>query len=237
LRYECLCTMEQIKVLYVEDELNLATIVHDTLKSTGYDVRLVTDGAHVEQEAATFKPDICVLDIMLPNVDGFQLGKALSRRYPTLPILFLTARNSSEDVVKGFHSGGNDYIKKPFSMEELIIRIDNLLTLKSGNRKRLTQEVIAIGRYSFNVADHSLRKGEEIRNLSYREVEILQYCCDHMNDIIRRKEILTSIWGDDSYYNSRNLDVYMKRMRSYLAGDPAISIKTLRGVGYKFNVS
>lgn len=228
--------MSPVKILYVEDEVNLASIVKDTLISSGYNVELVSDGALVLDAAKTFEPDICVLDVMLPNIDGFALGKALSRRTPALPIIFLTAKSQTSDVVEGFKSGGNDYLKKPFSMEELMVRIDNLLRLKGAAPAPNTAKTIAIGRYEFDAAKLELRLDGATRQLSYREAELVQYFGGHLNDVVVKKELLLAVWGDDSYYNARNLDVYMGKLRSYFEGDATISILTLRGVGYRFVV-
>lgn len=230
--------MSKLKVLYVEDEPNLAGIVKDTLETRGYEVRHVSDGAQVLSECADLGPDICLLDVMLPNVDGFTLGKELARDHPELPILYLTAKDSTADVLTGFQCGGNDYLKKPFSLEELMVRMQNLIDLRSGATNSNGKPVpIQIGQYTFDPADHTLSFEGSTRQLSYREVELLQYCCPRMNDIIVKKDLLLAVWGDDSYYNARNLDVYMKKLRSHLSKDPNIRILTLRGVGYRFSVN
>lgn len=224
-----------MKVLYVEDELNLASIVQDTLSSSGYEVSLVTDGVQVMPQLEQFSPQICVLDVMLPSIDGFTLGKQIAKTHPQVPILFLTSKSGPEDVLTGFRSGGNDYLKKPFSMEELMVRIDNLIALSSGVKHK-TESSYQLGAYAFHMADHTLRHGDETRTLSYREVELLEYLCKRLNTIIDKKDLMLAIWGDDSYYNARNLDVYIKKLRGYLENDPAIQIITLRGIGYKFVV-
>ncbi len=228
--------MAAIKILYVEDEVNLASIVKDTLESSGYTVHLVTDGALVLDAATAFEPDICVLDVMLPNVDGFALGKALSKSTPTLPIIYLTAKSQTSDVVQGFNSGGSDYLKKPFSMEELMVRIDNLLSLKGAKTSTNSEKALAIGQYTCDAIKLELRNGNNTRQLSYRESELLQYFAQHLNNVVVKKDLLLAVWGDDSYYNARNLDVYMRKLRTYFEADSSISILTLRGVGYRFVV-
>ena len=228
--------MVRIKVLYVEDEPSLAGIVADTLQHRGYDVHLVDDGAQVMEQARAFAPDICVLDVMLPNRDGFSIGKELNRDLPDLPIIFLTARSSSNDVITGFRSGGKDYLKKPFSMEELMVRMENLLEL-SGKKDAVRKKEFVIGNYVFDAHNHLLRIDDVERKLSYKEVELFKFLAQRKNDVVVKKEILLAVWGDDSYYNSRNLDVYMRKIRAYLSGDPRISIITLRGVGYRFIIN
>ena len=225
--------MAAVKILYVEDELSLAGIVKDTLEASGYTVELVSDGALVLDAAEAFEPDICVLDVMLPNIDGFALGKLLRARTPALPIIFLTAKSQTSDVVTGFKSGGNDYLKKPFSMEELMVRIDNLLALK-GARPGKSNEQQAIGAYTFEASSLRLSLNDNTRQLSHREAELIAYFARNLNEVVVKKELLLAVWGDDSYYNARNLDVYMRKLRTYFEDDPAISILTLRGVGYRF---
>lgn len=225
------------KVLYVEDEPALASIVKDMLESEGYSVSLIADGGRVIEEAKNLDPDICLLDVMLPNVDGFTLGKQLSGTHPELPIIFLTAKNQTADVVKGFKSGGNDYLKKPFSLEELLVRMENLLQLKNGtiNENQLTE--IQIGEYIFHPNKLLLNLNGKERKLTHRESEVIKLFCQHKNDVIHKKDILQKIWGDDSFYNSRSLDVYINKLRDFFSGDSNISILTLRGVGYRFNVT
>ncbi len=223
------------KILYVEDELALAQIVRDTLQMQGYDVRLVSDGAAVIKTAQEYQADICLLDIMLPHIDGYSLAKQLKQQLPHLPILFLTAKNQSADVVKGFRSGGADYMRKPFSMEELIVRIENLLKLHSIEGRK-SKETIKIGDYIFSPQKLSLTIGQQERKLTYRESEIIQAFQNKQNQIIHKKQLLLDIWGDDTLSNTRSLDVYIAKLRDYFSDDPTISILTLRGVGYQFNV-
>ncbi|HMQ47469.1 MAG TPA: response regulator transcription factor [Saprospiraceae bacterium] len=224
-----------IKILYVEDEPFLGKIVRESLESRGFEVRLIEDGAQAMAALEAMQPDIGVLDVMLPNLDGFSLGKAIREKDPLLPILFLTAKDQTKDVLQGFASGGNDYIRKPFSMEELIVRIQNLLQLKGRADSHLT-EWIALGKYLFSPIRQELKLEEQIRKLSYRETQLLQMLSAQLNQPIDRREILREIWGDDSFYHSRNLDVYMTRLREYLKGDAQVEIITLKGVGYRLSV-
>lgn len=224
------------KIFYLEDEHYLGRIVKESLASRGYEMRLVTDGANAIRIYDQFKPDICVLDIMVPNVDGYEISKLIKERDPNMPIIFLSAKNQTEDVIEGFKSGGNDYIKKPFSMEELILRVENLLQFQSKHNKKTHREHVTIGKYDYNYDKFQLSYGSEHVSLSHRENELIQMLCQHINQKIDRRIILNKIWGDDSLYNSRNLDVYIRKLRVYFEKDEKIEIKTLRGVGYHFVV-
>ncbi|MEO0468269.1 MAG: response regulator transcription factor [Bacteroidota bacterium] len=226
--------MAEIKVLYVEDEPFLAKIVMESLESRDYEVKLVMDGGEVMEAFMLFQPDICVLDVMLPNQDGFSIGKEIQARNPQMPIIFLTAKTQTEDLVKGFASGGNDYIRKPFSMEELIIRMDNLLQLVGKVQVQSSPEAdcIAIGNYQFFPLKYELHWQEEVKSLSHRENQLLRILARHINFTVERKTILKEVWGDDSFFNSRNLDVYITRLRDYLKKDGRVKIITLKGVGY-----
>jgi DNA-binding response OmpR family regulator len=229
--------MSAIKLLYVEDEPFLGKIVKESLESRAFDVRMVADGALVVPALADFQPDICVLDVMLPNRDGFSLAGEIRRQYPALPIVFVTAKAQTEDVLQGFASGGNDYLRKPFSMEELIARLYNLLALtRAQPMQQNPNGGVSIGRYTFLPLKYELRfePGGTSRKLSAREADLLKILIEHRNFTVSRKEILTKVWGDDNFFNSRNLDVYITKLRDYLRDDPAIEIITIKGVGYHF---
>ncbi|MBA4852144.1 response regulator transcription factor [Emticicia sp. BO119] len=221
------------KILYVEDEPFLGKIVKESLESRNFEVNMVTDGNLVLKAFEQFKPDICVFDVMLPNKDGYTLGNEIRQIKPALPIIFLTAKTQTDDVLKGFQSGGNDYIRKPFSMEELIVRINNLLLLS--NSKGITPTgSIALGKYEFLPQKYELRLNEHCRKLSHRETELLKIFTENRNYTVNRKEILMKIWGDDSFFNSRNLDVYITKLRDYLKEDETLELMTIKGVGYHF---
>ncbi len=228
--------MSDIKILYVEDEPALATIVKDTLEGKGYQVQLVDDGNRVLDEFQSFQPHLCLLDVMLPNVDGFTLGKSINNSHPEIPIIYLTAKSQTNDVLEGFKSGGNDYLKKPFSLEELLVRIQNILHLKNNHSKMVQSDCISIGQYQYFPNKLILQINDTPKQLTHRESEIIQYFSENINGVIYKKDLLLKIWGDDSFYNARNLDVYINRMRDYFSEDSSISILTLRGVGYRFNI-
>lgn len=223
--------MKKTKVLYVEDETFLAKIVSETLESRGYEVVLEEDGGKAVQKFAEAKPDVCVLDIMLPNKDGFAIADKIRDKDREVPIIFLSAKSQTADVVSGFKTGANDYIRKPFSMEELIVRIENVLRRKTAPE---TQEEATIGQYTFNTKRQSLNHPQEQRKLSYRESELLKLLYEHRDAIVERSEILTLLWGSDSFFNSRTLDVYITKLRGYLKHDPSIEIITIKGIGYRF---
>ena len=224
-------------ILYVEDELFLGKIVKESLESRGYLVIMESDGAQVVEQFRQCNPDVCVLDVMLPGVDGFTLATEIRQLNENIPIIFLTAKTQTADLVKGFSVGGNDYIRKPFSMEELIVRIENVLKgKKSAKTNGETIDMVNIGKYSFHFVRQTLISGTDERKLSFRESELLRLLYAHRDRIIDRKEILNLLWGNDSFFNSRNLDVYITKLRSYLREDERLSIITIKGVGYRFAV-
>jgi DNA-binding response OmpR family regulator len=226
--------MSKTKVFYIEDELFLGKIVKESLESRGFEVIMESDGAKATELFKKSTPDICVLDIMLPNKDGFTIADEIRELDEEVPIIFLTAKTQTEDVVKGFSLGGNDYIRKPFSMEELIVRIQNLLKNKTEDFQKINGGAAIIGKYNFQLNRQVLSNGKEERKLSYRESELLKLLYENRSSIIDRKDILNLLWGNDSFFNSRNLDVYVTKLRGYLKDDPSLEIITIKGVGYRF---
>lgn len=223
-----------IKVLYVEDEVFLGKIVKETLESRGFKVTMEADGANALQLFIKIQPDICILDVMLPNKNGFDLAGDIRKQNNSIPLIFLTAKTQTEDVIKGFRSEGNDFIRKPFSMEELIVRIENALRItKPENLNVITSGLLQFGNYQLNLNRQTLMLNNNEKKLSYRETELLKFLWQHRNNIIERKKLLHAIWGNDSFFNSRNLDVYITKIRSYLKEDGSIEIITIKGVGYR----
>jgi len=227
--------MSKTKILYVEDEPFLGRIVKESLEVRDFEVRMVTDGNHALNAFKEMNPHLCVLDIMLPNKDGYSISQSIRLLNPSLPIIFVTAKTQTEDLIKGFEVGGNDYLRKPFSMEELIVRVNNLLQLTKKIPASL-KEAIPIGKYEFAPQRYELRKDGNARKLSHREAVLLQILAENQNTSIDRKTVLMRVWGDDSFFNSRNLDVYITKLRDYLKDDPTIEIITIKGVGYHFAV-
>jgi len=242
--------MSRIKVLYAEDEIFLGKIVKESLDSRGFEVIMVTNGAAVLPTYQAARPDICVLDIMMPDRNGFEVAEEIRAVDEDIPIIFLTAKTQTEDLVRGFRTGANDYIRKPFSMEELIVRIENTLRVRRGLQDAggigvggvggasgvggSVSEVIAIGNYVFHPYRQVLVGEGEERKLSYRENELLRQLWLGRERVIPREDILQAIWGNDSFLNSRNLDVYVTRLRGYLRGDDRVEILTIKGIGYRF---
>ena len=223
-----------IKILYVEDEIFLGKIVFETLISRGFHVQMESDGNQVLNAFEKFMPDICVLDIMLPNKNGFELASEIRKKNQKVPIIFLTAKTQTDDVVKGFKLGANDYIRKPFSMEELIVRIESIFKLPAIDFFPRKDAILNIGKFIFDPNNQLLTISNETLKLSFRETELLQYLFLSNHSIIQRKDLMNHIWGNDSFFNSRNLDVYITKLRGYLKNDPSIQIVTIKGVGYRF---
>lgn len=225
------------RILYIEDEQFLGKIVKETLEKLGYEILWETDGARVMKAFESFIPDICIVDIMLPNIDGYTLAGNIRGRFPDLPLIFLTAKTETDDIVKGFNSGGTDYMRKPFSIEELVARVENQLNIRGrGNGNSKFKEEIKIGKFIFYPGQCELHNGGEVISLSHRDTQVLTILASNRNSIIDRKNLLISVWGDDSFFNSRNLDVYIRKLRGYLSSDKSVEIKTLKGKGYLFIV-
>ena len=226
--------MSKTKVFYAEDELFLGKIVKESLESRGFEVVMEADGEKATGVFKRIQPDICVLDIMLPNKDGFVIADEIRELNEDVPIIFLTAKTQTEDVVKGFSLGANDYIRKPFSMEELIVRIHNALRSKAEAPQKIKSDSVSIGNFTFHLNRQVLNDGEEERKLSYRESELLKLLYENREKIIDRREILNLLWGNDNFFNSRNLDVYITKLRGYLKSDSSLEIITIKGIGYRF---
>ena len=225
---------EKIKVLLAEDESALAQIVKESLETRNFLVFLATNGNEALEIYQGKAPEILVLDVMMPKKDGFTLAKEIRQLDQNIPIIFLTAKSQPSDVVEGFSIGGNDYLKKPFSMEELIVRIENLL-----NRKKLQQqsEILHIGEYDFDFPKQTLTfNNEEKELLTHREAHLLFHLCKNQNQILDRSLILKKLWGDDDFFNARSMDVFISKLRKKLAKDPKIQIVNVRGYGYKLIV-
>ena len=233
-----LSSLMKKKILYIEDEPYLGRIVTDTLTHKGYEVMHRKDGNRIHELVTGFVPDICLLDVMLPDVDGFTLGNHIHNINPRLPIIFLTAKTQTDDIVKGFSSGGSDYLKKPFSMEELIVRIEHQLKQTSRDTPAAASlpGEVRLKDHTFYPGRYELHTPAGVIKLSNREAQILVMLCAHTNKPVDRRELLMLVWGDDSFFNSRNLDVYIRKIRGYFAANSGIEIVTLKGKGYHFVV-
>lgn len=218
-------------VLFIEDEPALGMIVKDSLVYRGFDVLYAANGTDGLAQYREHHPDIVVADIMMPDMDGFTMAEQIRRDDPHTPIMFLTARSQTSDVVRGFELGGNDYLKKPFSLDELVARINALL--RTGAQRTTTSGTLKIGRYIFDPAKQKLSVDDHEVTLSHREAELLRRLYQQRNEVLGRSEVLTELWGDDSFFNGRSLDVFITKLRRYLREDPKIQIINIRGRGYK----
>jgi DNA-binding response OmpR family regulator len=223
--------MSKINVLLAEDELALGMIIQESLESRDFKVRLCPDGQKAWESYQAQKPDVLVLDVMMPKKDGFSLASEIRKIDPHTPIIFLTSKSQTEDVVKGFGLGANDYVRKPFSMEELIVRIKAHL---DKIRVRQSQsDWIALGKYEFHPTRQLLKLGKGEQPLTSRESQLLQILLQNANDITDRTVILNQIWGSDDFFNARSMDVFITKLRKKLQDDPEIQILNVRGYGFK----
>lgn len=222
------------KILYVEDDPNLAFATKDNLEEFDFEVVHAADGEIALQAFKNEHFDICVLDIMLPKMDGFTLAQHIREQDPLIPILFLTARALQEDKIKGLKLGADDYITKPFSIEELKLRIDVFLRRSTSPKPAGTNyEAGKVGEYDFDFQKLTLRLADKTQSLTFREAEVLKYLADRPEQVIKRDEVLKAIWGDDDYFMGRSLDVFISRLRKYLSGDANIKIDNVHGVGFR----
>ncbi|GAB4021175.1 response regulator transcription factor [Spirosoma koreense] len=219
-------------VLLIEDEPALAMIVRDSLEVRGFTVLYASDGQEGLSLFEQQQPDIIVADVMMPHMDGFTLAERIRQQNAAVPIMFLTARSQTADVVRGFELGGNDYLKKPFSLDELIVRINALLR-RTTTASSASPALLTIGRYRFDPSKQKLRLGDQTVLLSHREAELLRRLYEHRNQVLERSVVLTELWGDDSFFNGRSLDVFITKLRRHLRDDDQIQIINIRGIGYK----
>ncbi|EFK58451.1 response regulator transcription factor [Sphingobacterium spiritivorum] len=222
-----------ISILYVEDEAGLAMILSDTLRSHGFAVTHCDNGGEAFSTFQEQKYDLLLIDVMMPVMDGFELAKKVRGMDTDVPIIFLTARTQTEDVVAGFHLGANDYIKKPFKIEELIVRIEALF--KYYNRAQSVPK-LQIGNYILDHVKHLLTFEDMEEKLSFRESELLRRLFENKDRVVPREEIIKAYWSQDKYFTGRSLDVFISRMRKYLIKDERIKIINIRGIGYMLTI-
>lgn len=226
------------KILLVEDDSTLNFIVKDNLEQAGYQVTSAMNGEEAIRNFAPGKFHLCLLDVMLPKKDGFTLAKEIREIDDHVPIIFLTARSMTEDRITGLTIGGDDYLTKPFSMEELLLKIRIFLkrsmsVSESSNEKSYYK----VGYFNFYFESLILESATERKTLTYKEAELLRYFCDHPNKVLSRSDILKQVWGSDDYYLGRSLDVFISRLRKYLSSDESIKILNLHGIGFRFNAA
>ncbi len=230
--------MTKAQILLVEDDAGLGFVIQDTLKAEGYRVHLSRDGKEGLMQFNKNQYDLCLLDVMMPKKDGFELAKDIRKINQQVPIIFLTAKSMIEDKVEGFRSGGDDYISKPFSNEELLLRIEAVLkrSMAADVREEAKDETYQLNGYKFDPKNYTLLRDGKSNTLTKKEAGILKLLCEHKNEVIERELITNLVWGDDSYFVGRSLDVFITRLRKYLIEDDGVSITNVHGVGFKLEV-
>jgi two-component system, OmpR family, response regulator len=225
--------MKAKKILLAEDDNNLGLLLSNYLNVKNYETILCPDGNQALSVFSGESINLCILDIMMPEMDGLTLAKEIRIINPNIPIIFLTAKNQKEDIIAGFVSGADDYITKPFSMEELIYRIEAIFRRTSEHIIPIKEEKYSIGEYTFDTLNQRLSYHDQILKLTTKESELLELLCRHRNEILERNYALRTIWTDDNYFNARSMDVYITRLRKYLVKDPSVKILNIHGKGYK----
>ena len=223
---------DKLKILLCEDDENLGMLLREYLQAKGFVAELCADGEAGFKAFLKTKFDICVLDVMMPKKDGFTLAQEIRSANTDVPIIFLTAKTLKEDILEGFKLGADDYITKPFSMEELVFRIEAILRRTKGKKSR-ESTVYRLGQFTFDTQKQLLQIGEKQTKLTTKENELLALLCSHSNEILQRDFALKTIWIDDNYFNARSMDVYITKLRKHLKDDPQIEIINIHGKGYK----
>ncbi|MDR3251392.1 MAG: response regulator transcription factor [Tannerella sp.] len=223
---------EQIKIFFCEDDENLGMLLREYLQAKGYVADLFADGEAGYRGFVKEKYDICVLDVMMPKKDGFTLAQDIRSINPDIPIIFLTAKTMKEDIFEGFKAGADDYMTKPFSMEELLLRIEAILRRVKVKKLRDVPSY-RLGGFVFDTQKQTLTAGDKVTKLTTKEFELLSLLCAHINEVLERNYALKTIWVDDNYFNARSMDVYITKLRKLLREDPNIEIINIHGKGYK----
>ncbi|MEO8403279.1 MAG: response regulator transcription factor [Chitinophagaceae bacterium] len=227
---------QKVKILVAEDDLQLGFIIKDNLEEAGFHVINCPDGEVAWEQFQKTNPDLCILDVNMPYRDGFSLARKIRQKSDVVPLLFLTAKSLEEDKLKGFEAGGDDFIVKPFSMKELLSRINvflrrNKMLVVNDNKS------FKIGRFTFLAEELRLTAPDETLALTQRESELLLFLCQHPNKVLKREEILSNVWGKNDFFLGRSMDVFITRLRKLLASEPAVSIETIHSVGYRFTMN
>lgn len=220
------------KILYVEDDAFLSYVTKDNLELKGYDITLCEDGKSAMESFSNTAFDLCILDVMLPEMDGFAVARAIRQKDEHIPILFLSAKSMKEDRIEGLTIGGDDYITKPFSIEELALKIEIFLKRKKVVNAKSNKGEYIVGEYIFNSLNMELSHKQGNRRLTSREAELLKLFMLNQNKVIKKEDILMEVWGNDSYFNSRSLDVFISKLRKYLNFDAHIQINNIHGIGF-----
>lgn len=226
----------KFKILLAEDDPNLGVLLVDYLETEGYNVTLCKDGELALKAFNKNKFDLCLLDVMMPKMDGFTLADGIRTKDKKVPLIFITAKSLKEDKLKGYGLGADDYITKPFDEEELLWKIKAVTRRILDSKNESRNEIIFIGKYIFDVNNQSLTIDENTKRITERECDILNYLSGHRNNVIKREDLLKELWGDNDYFIGRSLDVFITKIRKYLKEDPTLSIENVFGVGFIFNV-
>ena len=220
------------KILLVEDDPSLGFVIKDNLTLKGYDVTLCKDGEEGERSFLANSYNLCIFDVMLPKKDGFSLARSVRKKSATVPILFLTAKSMIEDKLEGFGTGADDYITKPFSLEELLCRIEVFLR-RAPLISHIEQKIVFLGQYEFDFSNLTLKTRSAEKTLTQKEAEVLRLLYQNRERVLKREEILKQVWGDDDYFMGRSMDVFISKLRKYLKEDPSVQIVNYHGVGFK----
>ncbi len=227
---------EKLKILLAEDDLNLGVLLVDYLESEGFEIKLCKDGEVALKAFQSSSYDLCLLDVMMPKMDGFSLAKTIRTKDKKIPILFITAKSLREDKLKGYGLGADDYITKPFNEEELLWKIKAIIRRVPENKVEKKIEIALIGKYKFDFNNQSLTIGSKTKRITEKESDILRYLFEHRNQKIKREEMLKELWGENDYFLGRSLDVFITKIRKYFKDDTSLSIENIFGVGFIFNV-
>lgn len=220
------------KILYVEDDLDLGFVTKDNLELKGYDISLLKDGKSALKVFKEKNFDLCLLDVMLPEMDGFMLAKEIRKIDEHIPIIFLSAKSLKEDRIEGLVSGGDDYLTKPFHIAELILKIEIFLKRNKKTFNNQDKNIIEFGHFKFDPSNMLLSDHIRSKRLTSREAELLLYFLQNRNKILKKEDILKAVWGDDSYFNSRSLDVFISKLRKYVKSDSSVQFNNIHGIGF-----
>lgn len=223
------------KILLAEDDKSLSELMKEALEDEGYEVDVFADGQQAINNFDKNKYDICLLDIMMPVKDGFMVAKKIRQQTDVMPILFISTKNLEEDKIKGYQTGADDYITKPFSMKELLLKLDVFLR-RTKKMFYETKQEYRVGKLFFSYTDLKLTTPEGEFSVKQKEADLLKFLCEHANRVLRRDEVLLAVWGKDDFFLGRSMDVYMTKLRKYLKADPDVVIETIHGLGYRFTV-
>jgi DNA-binding response OmpR family regulator len=229
-------TKAQFNILLAEDDTNLGILLVDYLEAEGFAVKLCKDGEMALKAFQNYPFDLCLLDVMMPKLDGFSVAKEIRLKDKKVPVIFITAKSLKEDKLKGYDLGADDYITKPFDEEELLWKIKAVIRRMSESSHESTTTIIALGEYTFDFTNQSLTRNGNVKRITEKESEILKYLAEHKNHVIKREEMLKALWGKNDYFLGRSMDVFITKIRKYLKDDSTISIENVFGVGFIFNV-